>query len=155
MRKYFLKCTECGAEYDDDKFRLSCDGDHGPALLRSVYTEKKLTIHDDKPGMFRFKDFMPVERTIDVQGAPVTYKSEGLARYLDLEDLYIIFNGYWPEKNARMQTASFKELEAPSVLVAYTRGARWNDSRCFCWKHREGVCTYMLNKRDTSRSRCS
>jgi cysteate synthase len=117
MRKYILKCTECGAEYDDDKFRLSCDGDHGPALLRSIYTEKKLTIRKDNPGMFRFTDFMPVERTLEVKGAPVTYKSEGLAHYLGLEDLYIIFNGYWPERDARMQTASFKELEAPSVLA--------------------------------------
>jgi cysteate synthase len=117
MQKYFLKCTECGAEYGDDKFRLSCDGAHGPALLRSIYTEKKLTIREGNPGMFRFTDFMPVERTIDVQGAPVTYRSEGLAHHLGLKNLYIIFNGYWPEKNARMQTASFKELEAPSVLA--------------------------------------
>jgi cysteate synthase len=34
-----------------------------------------------------------------------------------LKNLYIIFNGYWPENNAYMDTASFKELEAPSVLA--------------------------------------
>jgi len=117
MKKYYLKCTECGAEYDDDRFRLKCDGNHSPALLRSVYWKNGFSIHHDKPGMFKFSDFLPVERTLDVSGAPVTYRSEALAEYLGLQNLYIIFNGYWPEKNAYMYTASFKELEAPSVLA--------------------------------------
>jgi len=115
MSKYQLKCLSCGKEYEDDHFRMQCDAQHEPSLLRSVYKDKKLTLHKDKPGMFRFYDYLPVERTIEAKGAPVTYKSTGLAEYLGLENLYIIFNGYWPEKNARMDTASFKELEAPPV----------------------------------------
>ncbi|HEB31895.1 MAG TPA: cysteate synthase [Spirochaetes bacterium] len=117
MSKYHLKCLSCGKEYEDDHFRMQCDAQHEPSLLRSVYIDKKLTLHKDKPGMFRFYDYLPVERTIEAKGVPVTYKSTGLAEYLGLENLYIIFNGYWPEKNARMDTASFKELEAPSVLA--------------------------------------
>ncbi len=117
MKKYSMKCTECGAEYEDNHFRLKCDGNHSPALLRSKYHKNGFSLHNDKPGMFRFYDFLPVERTLDVSGAPVTYRSEALAKYLDLQNLYIIFNGYWPEKNAYMYTASFKELEAPSVLA--------------------------------------
>lgn len=117
MKKYFLKCTECGKEYEDDNFRLKCDGDHRPALLRSMYRKKSYSLQPDGPGMFKYADFLPVERTLDVSGAPVTYRSESLAEYLGLHNLYIIFNGYWPEKGAYMYTASFKELEAPSVLA--------------------------------------
>lgn len=116
MLKYVLRCMECGAEYEDDHFRLQCDYVHGPALLRTIYTKRQFTVHEDMPGMFKFIDFLPVERVLDVSGAPLTYRSEGLAAHLGLRNLYIIFNGYWPERGALMQTASFKELEAPSVL---------------------------------------
>jgi cysteate synthase len=117
MSKYILRCTECGAEYEDDRFRLRCDNEHGPALLRSVYSNGKLTARDANPGMFRYADFLPVDRMIEADGRPVTYKSKALAEKLGLNNLHVIFNGYWPERDARMQTASFKELEAPSVLA--------------------------------------
>jgi cysteate synthase len=117
MPKYVLRCLECGREYEDDHFRLGCDNNHSPSLLRTVYTNKRLTVYDDMPGMFKFIDFLPVERALDVTGAPMTYRSEGLAAHLGLKNLHIIFNGYWPERGAFMHTASFKELEAPSVLA--------------------------------------
>jgi cysteate synthase len=117
MAEHTLKCLACGKEFEDDHFRLDCDRKHEPSLLRSVYNKKKLSLHRDKPGMFKFYDFLPVSRVVESRGAPVTYKSEGLARHLDLENLYVIFNGYWPEKGATMHTASFKELEAPAVLA--------------------------------------
>ena len=47
----------------------------------------------------------------------MTYKSEGLAEYLGLSNLYITFNGYWPERNAMMKTGSFKECEAFTVCA--------------------------------------
>jgi cysteate synthase len=47
--------------------------------------------------------------------SPVTYKSAGLARKLGLNNLYITFSGYWPERGAWMKSASFKETEAFSV----------------------------------------
>jgi len=43
---------------------------------------------------------------------PVTYRSTELAAELGLNNLYISFNGYWPEKGAFIKTCSFKELEA-------------------------------------------
>jgi cysteate synthase len=49
--------------------------------------------------------------------APVTYRSEGLAKALGLENLYITFNGYFPERGAKMITCSFKETEAYSVCA--------------------------------------
>ena len=93
MQKFILKCTECGEEYKDDNFRLRCDNDHGPALLRSVYNKKVLNIRYDNPGMFRYADYLTSLRTIDVEGRHVTFKSEALAEALGLNNLYIIFNG--------------------------------------------------------------
>ncbi len=116
MEKYILKCLLCGKEYEDDYLRLDCDENHKPSLLRTMYKNSKFSVKKDNPGMFKFVDFLPVERTLDVKGAPVTYKSERSAHHLGLKNLFFIFNGYWPEKNAYMETASFKELEAPSVL---------------------------------------
>lgn len=117
MKKYTLECLHCGARYEDDSFRLKCDIDHKPSLLRTVYSNKKLTVRENQIGMFKFMDFLPVSRVIQNKGAPVTYKSERLSKILGLKNLYIIFNGYWPEKKAMIYTASFKELEAPSVLA--------------------------------------
>lgn len=117
MEKYVLKCLLCEREYKDNYFRLECSNKHEPSLLRSFYLKKKLEVDNRKPGMFKFYDFLPVKRILDVKGAPVTYKSEGLAHHLGIKNLYIVFNGYWPERNAFMETASFKELEAPPVLA--------------------------------------
>jgi cysteate synthase len=121
--KYTLCCTLCEAEYDPDPFRLACDGDHGPALLRAIYDKKKLEIKEELPGIFRFLDRLPVERVLNnVEGKPITYESENLARHLGLSNLFISFNGYWPERDARMITCSFKELEAMSVLARVPEG---------------------------------
>ena len=117
MTKYNLECLHCGATYEDDFYRLKCDNDHKPSLLRTVYTNKKLTVHENQTGVFKFMDFLPVSRVLQNKSAPVTYKSEKLNKFLGLQNLYIIFNGYWPEKKAMLYTASFKDLEAPPVLA--------------------------------------
>lgn len=39
-----------------------------------------------------------------------------LAKELGLEELYISFNGYWPEKGAYMDTCTFKDLEAAPTI---------------------------------------
>jgi len=70
--------------------------------------------------IYRFSDWLPISRELKNSSAPVTYKSEGLARFLGLSDLYITFSGYWPEKGATMETCSFKETEA------YVVGGRLN-----------------------------
>jgi len=116
MERYFLKCLRCGKTYKDNYFRLRCDEKHEPALLRTYYRKGSIQIRNDLPGMYRYYDFLPVNRILDIEGGPVVYKSEALGNYLGLKNLYIIFNGYWPEKGAFLKTGSFKELEAPSVL---------------------------------------
>lgn len=115
--KYTLRCALCGAEYEPDPFRLSCDADHGSSLLRAIYQSRQIEIKPHLPGLFRFGDWLPVERSLNVVGKPITYESQRLAAYLKLERLSISFNGYWPERDACLFTGSFKELEAPAVLA--------------------------------------
>ncbi|MBE9078335.1 cysteate synthase [Romeria aff. gracilis LEGE 07310] len=114
---YRLRCVHCGADYPANPFRLQCDQPHAPSLLRTVYRTQQLTIRPHLPGIFRFLDWLPADHFLAGGGKPITYQSTHLARRLGLEQLYISFNGYWPERAANLLTGSFKELEAPSVLA--------------------------------------
>ena len=105
--KYNLVCTGCGGAYSDD--RLKCDSDN--ALLRTNYRNKRLNLKNVR-GMGRFHDWLPVQEIITSDSGPVAYKSTELATELELDNLHISFNGYWPEKGAFIKTCSFKELEA-------------------------------------------
>jgi cysteate synthase len=115
--KYILRCLHCGASYAPDPFRLKCDRDHPPSLLRTQYTHKQLTVRSELPGLFRYIDWLPVEHYLADVGKPMTYQSRGLAEHLGLERLWISFSGYWPERHARLLSCSFKELEAITVLA--------------------------------------
>ena len=46
----------------------------------------------------------------------MTYQSQKLNAALDLPNLWIAFSGYWPERGARLETFTFKELEVFGVL---------------------------------------
>jgi cysteate synthase len=86
-----------------------------PGLIRAVYQHKQINPKDPAYGIYRFADWLPVNRMLQGSSAPVTYKSTGLASLLGLKSLYITFSGYWPEKGVNMSTCSFKETEAYSV----------------------------------------
>jgi cysteate synthase len=120
--KHILRCTCCGTEYYPDPFRLTCSVEHQASLLRTVYANKTIEINHDCPGLFQFIDWLPAGRTLDVVGKPITYESKHLASYLGLSNLFISFNGYWPERDARFLTCSFKELEAAAVLARIPQG---------------------------------
>lgn len=85
------------------------------SLIRAIYEQKKLRVGSDSEGLFKFRDWLPVNREIKGSSAPVTYKSKGLAEHLGLKNLYITFSGYYPEIGATMKTCAFKETEAYSV----------------------------------------
>lgn len=106
----------CNKEVDDSTYPLGCPDCTSPAFLRARYGAKKLRVKGDEFGLYRFSDWLPVKRMFQGSGAPVTYKSQGLAKNLGLSNLWITFNGWWPEKGARMKTGTFKECEAYSVL---------------------------------------
>ncbi len=115
--KYYLQSLCCGAKFEDKNWELNCPNNEEPGLVRAIYDQKQLRIHNDNPGIYRFSDWLPIHRILKGSGSPVTYKSFGLAKELGLRNLYITFNGYWPEKGAMMKTGSFKECEAFSVCA--------------------------------------
>ncbi|MFG2761625.1 cysteate synthase [Streptomyces wuyuanensis] len=116
-RHYTLKCPLCGHRQEDDGLRLTCPHGHGPALLQADYTQEEFTPHSRDLGLFRYRSWLPVTRTLPGAGRTVVFRSHGLARHLGLRNLWIAFNGYWPERGATLETCTFKELEAHTVLA--------------------------------------
>ncbi|MCK9638978.1 MAG: cysteate synthase [Prolixibacteraceae bacterium] len=115
--KYHLQSLCCGASYPDTNWELQCPQLHQPSLIRAIYDVRQLKVHAGNPGLYKFSDWLPIERVLEGSGAPVTYKSEGLSKLLGLDQLYITFNGYWPERGAFMKSGTFKECEAYSVCA--------------------------------------
>ncbi len=117
MTEYILESRCCGTRFEDRNWELDCPNGDGPALIFADYAKKQLEVRNDLPGLYKYSDWLPVCRTLHGSGMPVTYKSEGVADYLGLDNLYITFSGYWPERGARMKTGAFKECEAYAVCA--------------------------------------
>lgn len=125
LTRYGLVCQGCGSIEVDDDGRLACRHPHGPALLRSTYAERRLSLRDTEVGVNRFRDWLPLKRAIPHEGLPGVFKAGGLARLLGLDNLWIAFSGFWPERGATLRSTTFKELEAPVVC-----GRMGDDPRC-------------------------
>ena len=114
--EYDLLCVATGEVFDDNGWSLDCPTCEKPSLIRAQYAKKQLEVYDDK-GLYKYRDWLPMKRMLHCEATHATYKSVGLAKALGLENLYITFNGYFPEKGATMTTCSFKETEAYSVCA--------------------------------------
>jgi cysteate synthase len=68
------------------------------------------------PGLYRYRSWLPVRRSLDDDGGTITYRSDQLCKLIGLKNLWIAFNGCWPEKDARLLSGTFKELKAHCVL---------------------------------------
>ena len=119
--KYRLQSLVSGNYFEDRDWLLEAPGEEKPSLLQSVYDRRQIEVKEDNFGLYKFSDWMPVHRMLEGSSAPVTYQSEGLARHLGLNNLFITFSGWWPEKGAAMKTCSFKETEAYSVCARLER----------------------------------
>lgn len=117
---YKLQSVKTGKIFDDTGWTLDVPEEKEPTLIRAIYEKQQLDVKDDSWGLYKFADWLPIGRTLKGSSAPVTYKSEGLAKELELKNLWITFSGYWPEKGANMSTCSFKETEAYSVCGRMT-----------------------------------
>lgn len=117
--KYNLVCSGCNSAYFDE--RLKCKYDN--ALLRTNYWKKIIELKYVH-GLGRFHDWLPVNEIITSDSGPVTYKSTELADELGLKNLYVSFNGYWPEKGAFIKTCSFKELEAFPTICKFRNSGK-------------------------------
>jgi len=112
---YKLESVKSGNQFDDAGWTLDAPNEHECSLVRAIYEKKQIDVKDASYGVFRFADWLPVHKMLDGSSAPITYKSEGLAKCLGLSDLHITFSGYWPEEGANFRTCSFKETEAYAV----------------------------------------
>jgi cysteate synthase len=113
---YSLLCSFCGCRTLDDGLALECQEPHGPALLKSDYGSLPLAPDQEASGIYRYRQWLPVRRTFPEAGRTIVYRSDRLGRFLGLNELWVAFNGYWPERGAWLTTGSFKELEAATVL---------------------------------------
>ena len=139
--QYKLQSCKTGRIFDDQGWMLSDPQDNVASLIRALYEKKQIEIKDNSYGIYNFADWLPIKRMLQGSSAPLTYRSEKLARHLKLNNLFITFSGYWPERGVEFETCSFKETEAFSVcarldennekkLVVASAG---NTARAFCY----------------------
>ena len=114
---YKLRNIADGHVFEDEGWTLADPASKVPSLVRAEYENRFFTPRDDLKGLYRYAEWMPVQRVLRRSHAPVTYKSKGLANLLGMDNLYITFSGYWPKIGAKMETCSFKETEAFSVCA--------------------------------------
>lgn len=115
--EYDLLCVASADRFEDSGWLLDYAECSTPSLVRAIYAKKQLELDNAQQGLYKFRDWLPIKRLLKCDATPVTYRSEALAGELGLENLYITFNGYFPERGANMQTCSFKETEAYSVCA--------------------------------------
>jgi len=112
---YKLMNVSSGRVFEDAGWLLEDPMGEKPSLVRAIYEKKQISPKTDPYGIYKFADWLPVSRFLQGSCAPVTYKSKGLAKFLDMERLYVCFSGYFPKIGSNMTTCSFKETEAYSV----------------------------------------
>ena len=112
-----MRTVATGRVFEDAGWAIDDELSENPSLIRAEYKKKQIDVKPESCGIYRFADWLPIKRTLAGSCAPITYKSEGLAKALGMTNLYITFNGYFPKIGARMSTCSFKETEAYSVCA--------------------------------------
>jgi cysteate synthase len=117
MTNYKLRTFATGNTFDDSGWLLSDPQYNKPSLIRAIYDKTKLIVGDESLGIYRYADWLPVNKTLKGSSSTKTYHSKKLGSHLGLTNLYISFSGYWPEIGADMTTCSFKETEAYSVCA--------------------------------------
>lgn len=120
--EYTLQSLVTGELFEDTGWLLDAPNQSKPGLIRAIYKLKQINPKNSSYGIYRFADWLPVNRMLQGSSASITYKSSGLASKLGLKNLFITFSGYWPEKGVNMTTCSFKETEAYSVCARMEPG---------------------------------
>ncbi len=113
MSHFSIRCRQCGKVLEN-AYCAFCEHCKD-ALLVAGYHDARFVESTTANGVWRF-NWLPVHEPRTAQPGPVVYQSDGLAALFGLTNLYIAFNGYWPEKGAYLETCTFKEFEAAVVL---------------------------------------
>jgi cysteate synthase len=128
--------------------------------MRTEYASRDFIPRSDREDLFRYRSWLPVVRTQENVGRTAVYRSKGLSKVLGLPNLWIAFNGYWPERGAVLQTATFKEFEAYTVLcrlperqVMLTVASSGNTGAAFAWacSQRQVPCLVIVPGRGLRR----
>lgn len=116
---YRLRCLTSGEELNDhrsdrgDEFPLTSSA--APGFLRSEYRQRRFSPDLRRNDIYRYAAWLPVVRFLDGAGGPVTFRSTAYGPAIGLNNLYITFSGWWPERGGRIPTGTFKENEAYAV----------------------------------------
>lgn len=123
LSHYRLRCRGCDGVFENDRFILECPMQHDePALLVPEYRHKRFEPDARAEGLFRYSRWLPPTRALSGAGSSVTYKSEKLKRLLGLSNVWVVFNGYWPEKGATFETVkaqSAADIATRSTMVIH------------------------------------
>jgi cysteate synthase len=120
---YKLICEGCVDVIGDDGYVLYCSHCRETSLLKSSYDYHNFEPSPHEEGIYRYRNWLPIERLLHGSASPVTFKSWRVSDVTGLGNLWISFNGYWPERGAFLSTDSFKELEAYCVLGRMPSGS--------------------------------
>jgi cysteate synthase len=112
MSHFSIRCRNCNTTLENSScaFCEHCKD----SLLVTEYKDVHFR-QSSAPGVWRF-NWLPVHEPGISQPGPLVYRSAALAAKVGLDELFIAFNGYWPEKGALLETCTFKEFEAATVL---------------------------------------
>jgi len=67
--------------------------------------------------IYRYNCWLPIEKMLlQLSSRSVCYKANYFGKRLGLNNLWILFSGYWPERGAFLESLTFKEFEAIGVL---------------------------------------
>ena len=113
--EYKLINVSNGRLSEDQGWTLSDCESPSPSMVRALYKSSEFCPDLKENGLYRYHNWMPVKRSLEGSCAPVTYKSEALAKEFGMSRLYITFSGWNPSIGAKFKTCSFKETEAYSV----------------------------------------
>ncbi len=115
--RYVLQCVATSREFVDEGWMMDDRECSSSSLVRAKYAAEKIEVRSEECGLYKYGDWLPMKRMLKGSSAPVTYRSEALAKHLGLSNLWITLSGYCPEKGVKMTTCSFKETEAYSVCA--------------------------------------
>lgn len=110
MSKYKLQCLDT-LEYIEDNYTLKHTD---KSLLRAEYNPAYIV--NDESGVWKFSNWLPTEKISSQSAGTRTYKATELGLKLGLENLWVAFHGYWPEKDGLCPTGTFKDMEAVPTL---------------------------------------
>ena len=120
MSKYKLRCLHTNEMIEDEYTLHHTDG----ALLVTEYSEQ-LSIDNSKDGMLKYQDWLPNIGLSQRNAGTTTYKANELGTQIGMNDLWVTFHGYWPEKGGMCPTGSFKDMEAvPTIMRLKEKGCK-------------------------------